>query len=112
MKWTETTDDLLRDYWVVMRARCILLDVANYWKGAEELFPSSTARSLQNHFELLATKPREDRYLAELLQMWTSVWLSIRGSPLVPEVRPQGAAGFDIAHFIVHFRKTVDKPTA
>ena len=112
MKWTDTTDDLLRDYWVVMRSRCILLDVANYWKGAEELFPSSTARSLQNHFEILSCKAGEDRYLAELLQMWTSVWVANRGSPLLPEARPDGPGGFDVGHFIVHLRRSVDKPTA
>lgn len=111
-KWTEEGDDLLRDYWVIMRARCALLEVANNWKVAEELFPNVNARALQSHFEVVANKPGESRYLSELLKMWTAVWLPVRGSPLLPEAQPNSAAGFDVGYFLRYFRKTVDKPTA
>ena len=76
--WTAAEDDILRDAYIIIGARAKHLKATFSWKLADGICAGHKSRSMQSRMSRLHTKPGEDRYIAELMEAWTEIWLEDR----------------------------------
>ena len=107
--WTAAEDDILRDAYIIIGARAKHLKATFSWKLADGICAGHKSRSMQSRMSRLHTKPGEDRYIAELMEAWTEIWLEDRESGELVESDPKAMDGFILVDQINHLRSRIDK---
>lgn len=107
-QWNVDYDELLRDAYVILRARC-RTHYRLEWAAIEQVFPSVPRNGIRSRLAVLAQQPGADAYLQRLENCWHELWVKKRGTPELPDPNPRNPTEFDLKAHLQYLRKCVDK---
>ncbi|KAL5535246.1 hypothetical protein ACEPAF_3340 [Sanghuangporus sanghuang] len=107
-QWNTDYDELLRDAYVILRARCRTHHRLE-WATIDQIFPSVPRNSVRGRLAMLSQQPGADAYLQRLENCWHELWVKKRGTPELPDPNPRNPIDFDLKAHLQYLRKCVDK---
>ncbi|KAL6299663.1 hypothetical protein BKA93DRAFT_741989 [Sparassis latifolia] len=107
-QWNRDFDELARDAFAVVRARC--RNTGRLDLGAiVQVFPGVARNSVRQRIVHLKDSPGAEAYQARLEDKWYNLWVQHRGSETLPDKDPGSTTNFDLVAHIKFLRKHVDK---
>ena len=105
--WTREFDELARDAYAIIRARCRTsrLDLA----ALDQVFPAVPRNSVRQRIAHLRDNPAEDLYMKRLEGQWYTLWLQHRGTSRLPDDDPASLFNFNLIKHTEFLRSHVDK---
>lgn len=105
--WNEVDDELVRDAYIVIQARChsSRLD----YGALDQLFPTERRDKARLRIKHLRERPGAEGYLRRLEAAWTDVWKKYRGTAALPDENPTSPTNFNLKVHIEFLRRHVDK---
>lgn len=107
-QWNRDYDELARDAYVVIRARC-REGIRVEWGAFELVFPAVPRNSVRQRMVTLREAPGADAYLKRLEDRWYDIWVLHRGTDDLPDEDLQSASNFDIVKHVEFLRRYIDK---
>ncbi|EJD04259.1 uncharacterized protein FOMMEDRAFT_106841 [Fomitiporia mediterranea MF3/22] len=107
-QWSAEYDELLRDAYVILRARC-RTHYRLEWTALDQVFPSLRKNSVRARLLVLKEQPGAEAYLHRLENCWHDLWIKNRGTPELPDRNPQNPTEFDLKAHLEYLREHVDK---
>ncbi|KAL5495552.1 hypothetical protein ACEPAI_1015 [Sanghuangporus weigelae] len=107
-QWNADYDELLRDAYVILRARCRTHHRLE-WAAIDQIFPSVPRNGVRGRLAMLSKQPGADAYLQRLENCWHELWVKKRGTPELPDPNPRNPIDFDLKTHLQYLRKCVDK---
>lgn len=106
--WGEDDDELVRDAYAIIQARCRSCYRVDYGAFAQ-LFKDLSSNTVRQHIGHLKEKPGAEGYLQRLEAAWMDLWSKHRGTAALPDDDPTNVTDFDLLAHIMFLRKHVDK---
>ncbi|KAL5534526.1 hypothetical protein ACEPAG_989 [Sanghuangporus baumii] len=107
-QWNADYDELLRDAYVILRARCRTHHRLE-WAAIHQIFPSVPRNGVRGRLAMLRQQPGAGAYLQRLENCWHELWIKKRGTPELPDPNPRNPIDFDLKAHLQYLRKCVDK---
>jgi oxalate---CoA ligase len=105
VKWTRELDEIVRDASAIITVRC--MDQRIDWGALEILFPTLSRNQVRQRAANL--KQSAAAYTRRLEEKWHELWIIHRGTPVLPDPKPESASKFPIVEHIEFLRRHVDK---
>lgn len=106
--WSEDDDELARDAYAIIQARCRCYYRVDYGAFAQ-LFKDISSNTVRQHIGRLKEKPGAEGYLRRLEAAWMDLWSKHRGTADLPDDNPADVTDFDLLAHIMFLRKHIDK---